>query len=243
MRKAHETYPFVVTPVREKVVLLHSALGDSRLWRRQVAALGDRFDLVAPDLPGFGGSPVPTEPFSYVDVVAAELPAALVGNSFGGVVALRTALARPGLVSRLVLVGSGLPAWDWTEELRDYFAAEEAAVEQGDLDAATEINLSFWVAPEHHDEVRPQQRRSLELQTAHEEPELLWPPETPLSSLDVPTLVVVGDRDKADFRAIAKHLAEEIPRAELAVVAGAGHLVGLDAPDELNALLLEFLSR
>jgi 3-oxoadipate enol-lactonase len=64
---------------------------------------------------------------------------------------------------------------------------------------------------------------------------------SPLSSLTVPTLVVVGDDDKADFRAIAQHLAEEIPDADLAVVAGAGHLVGLDQPEELNALLLEFL--
>jgi pimeloyl-ACP methyl ester carboxylesterase len=83
---------------------------------------------------------------------------------------------------------------------------------------------------------------SLELQTAHEEPELLWPDLGPLSSLAMPTLVVVGDRDKGDFLAIAKHLAEGIPDAELVVVTGAGHLVGLDAPDELNTLLLDFLS-
>lgn len=242
MRKAHDAHPFVVTASREKVVLLHSALGDSRLWRRQRAVLDGPFDVVAPDLPGWGDSPVPMEPFSYVEAVAAELPAALVGNSFGGVVALRTALAHPRRVSKLALVGSGFPAWDWTEEMRDYFAAEEAAFDAGDLDGATEINLSFWVAPEHHDEVRPQQRRSLELQTAHEEPELIWPEQAPLSSLDMPTLVVVGDRDKGDFQAIARHLAEEIPGAELAIVAGAGHLVGLDAPDELNTLLLEFLS-
>ena len=53
----------------------------------------------------------------------------------------------------------------------------------------------------------------------------VWPEvsaETRLAELDVPTLVVVGD-------------------ADLAVVPGAGHLVGVDEPEELNALLLEFL--
>jgi 3-oxoadipate enol-lactonase len=225
-----------------KVVLLHSALGDSRLWRRQVEALRPDFEVVTPDLPGWGRTPLPTEPFSFVDFVAAELPAALVGNSFGGAVALRTALAHQTWVEKLVLVGAGLPAWDWTEQMRDYFAAEEKAVEAGDLDAATEINLEFWVAPAHRDEVRPQQRRALELQTAHDEPEVLWPELAPLSSLQVPTLVIVGEDDKPDFLAIAEHLAEEIPDADLAVVAGAGHLVGLDQPEELNALLLEFLA-
>ena len=144
-------------------------------------------------------------------------------------------------MSKLVLVDAGLPAWDYTEEMRSYWAAEEAAIDAGDLDAATQINLDFWVAPDLHDEVRPQQRLALELQTEHEEPEVLWPELPPLSSLTVPTLVVVGELDKGDVRAIAQHLAEEIPDADLAVVPGAGHLVGLDQPEELNALLLEFL--
>jgi 3-oxoadipate enol-lactonase len=207
-----------------------------------VPALSERFDVVAPDLPGWGESPMPDEPFSLVDAVTGLLPGHLVGNSFGGAVALRTALAHQDLVKRLVLVGAGVPAWDWTEEMRDYFSAEEAAIRAGDLDAATEVNLEFWVAPEHWDEVRPQQRRALELQTAHEEPETIWPEFPALSSLRAPTLVIVGDNDKSDFRAIAQHLAEEIPDADLAVVAGAGHLVGLDQPEELNALLLEFLA-
>jgi pimeloyl-ACP methyl ester carboxylesterase len=184
---------------------------------------------------------MPDQPFSFVERVAENLPAALVGNSFGGAVALRTALVHPDLVPRLVLVASGLPAWDWTEEMRDYFAREEAAFLADDLDAATEVNLEFWVAPEHRDEVRPQQRHALELQTAHDEPETVWPELAPLATLELPVLVVVGEEDKADFRAIALHLAEEIPGAELVTVPGAGHLVGLDRPDVLNELLLDFL--
>ncbi len=185
---------------------------------------------------------MPTESFSPVEFVAPYLPAALVGNSFGGGIALRTALAYPDRVSRLVLIGSGVPGWEWSDELREHFAREEAAFETGDLDAATELNMAFWVAPEFRDEVRPQQRLASELQAVPDEPELLWPEPAPLSSLTMPVLVVVGDRDKSDFIAIAHHLAEEIDGAELAVVAGAGHLVGLERPDELNALLLDFLS-
>ena len=225
-----------------RVVLLHSALGDSRLWKRQVAALEREHHVVAPDLPGWGDNPMPSEPFSYVGFAAGFLPGVLVGNSFGGAIALRTALAHPDQVDRLVLVGAGLPAWDWTEEMRGYFDAEERAIEAGDLDDATDVNLDFWVKPEHRDEVRPQQRRALELQTAHEEPELLWPEMGPLSSLEMSALVVVGGDDHADFLAIARHLAEGIPNADLVVIPGAGHLVGIDQPEELNALLLEFMA-
>jgi len=225
-----------------RVILLHSALGDSRLWKRQVPALEREHHVLAPDLPGWGDNPMPAEPYSFVDFVAELLPGVLVGNSFGGAIALRTALAHPDRVERLVLVGSGLPAWDWTEEMRTHFAAEQEVFEAGDLDGAAELNMEFWVKPEHRDEVRPQQRRALDLQSAHEEPELLWPELLPLSSLELPTLVVVGADDHADFQAIAQHLAEQIQDAELVVVPGAGHLVGVDQPEELNALLLEFLS-
>ena len=225
-----------------RVVLLHSALGDSRLWKRQVAALEREHPVLAPDLPGWGANPLPTEPFSLVEFTAELLPGVLIGNSFGGTLALRTALAHAGEVERLVLVGAGLPAWDWTEEMRGYFEAEEQAIEGGDLEAATEVNMRFWVKPEHRDEVRPQQRRALELQTAHEEPELLWPEMGSLSKLEMPTLVIVGADDHADFHAIAEHLVSGIRNADLAIVPGAGHLVGIDQPEELNALLLEFLS-
>ena len=225
-----------------RVVLLHSAIGDSRQWSRQVVALRDRFDVVTPDLPGFGTEPMPTEPFSFVDRVAALLPASLVGNSMGGGIALRVALTHPDRVDRLVLVAAGLPDWDWSHEIRDYWDREAEAFDRGDLDAATEANLEFWIAPEHRDEVRPWQRRAMELQSAHEEPEVLWPDLPPLSSLSVPTLVVVGDRDVSDFRAIAEHVAATVAGAQLEVVAGAGHLVGIDRPDELNRLLLDFLA-
>jgi len=197
--------------------------------------------VAAPDLPGFGTEPEPTEPFSYVDRLADLLPAAVVGNSMGGGIALRLALTRPDLVDKLVLVAAGIPDWEWSQELRDYWARETEAFDRGDLDAATEINMEFWIAPEHRDELRPQQRRAMELQSEQEEPEIIWPELPPLETLSIPTLVVVGDRDKEDFQRIAEHVAARVPGARLEVIAGAGHVVGVDRPDELNRLLLEFL--
>ena len=226
----------------ERVVFLHSALGDSRLWRRQVELLRDRYDVVAPDLPGYGDEPMPAEPFSFVDRVAELLPAILVGNSFGGGVALRTALAHPDRVPKLVLVAAGVPDHEWSDELRQYWRREEELFEAGDLDGATQLNLDFWVAPEHHEFVRPQQQRAFELQSAHEEPELVWPEMPPLSTLAMPTLVVVGDRDKGDFRAIGERIVREAPNARLEIVRDAGHLVAVEQPEAFERLLLGFLA-
>ena len=224
-----------------RVVLLHSALGDSRLWRAQVEALEGRFEVVAPDLPGYGEEPFPEGPFSYVDRVADLLPAMLVGNSFGGAVALQTALAHPDRVERLVLVGSGFPGWSFGEEMQANWEQAQAAFDAGDLDAATDLSVDFWVAPPHRDFVRPQQLRAFEHEAARPDAEAVWPDMPPLSSLRMPTLVVIGEQDNADFHAIARHLVDEISGARLVEVAGAGHLVGVEQPERLNALLLEFL--
>jgi pimeloyl-ACP methyl ester carboxylesterase len=108
------------------VVLVHGLGNNSLVWRRVISGLARSHRVVAPDLPGFGhSSPVQTHQLldAYTDFVAelilhvgGGVPAAVVGNSTGGAVAMRLALTRPELVSRLVLVdpagvGQGVPSW------------------------------------------------------------------------------------------------------------------------------------
>src|SRR5438552_2005765 len=98
-----------------RVVLIHSGVSDSRQWDRQAALLRARgLEVVAPDLPGFGDAPVPDEPFSFVERIAPFLPACVVGNSFGGRVALETALTYPDDVERLVLVDATVRDHAWS---------------------------------------------------------------------------------------------------------------------------------
>ena len=108
------------------LLLLHG-FGDScATWSAVLPRLARHHRVIAPDLPGFGGSgPLPDGPMLDVLVGAvADLrealgiagPAAVIGNSMGGAVALRLALDRPDLVSRLVLVDAaglavGVPLW------------------------------------------------------------------------------------------------------------------------------------
>jgi pimeloyl-ACP methyl ester carboxylesterase len=214
------------------------------MWERQLDLLREHgFDVAAPDLPGFGSEPVPREPFSFVDRVAELLPASLVGNSFGGRIALETALAHPDGVPRLVLVDAGIRDHEFSEAVRRAWAAEEERLAAGDIDGAVEAVLEAWALPEVRDLVRPMQRRALNLQLEHEEPEVSWPGPRPLSELQAETLVLVGERDFDDFHEIGRRIVSEAPNARLEIVAGAGHLPSLEAPDDFDRLLLGFLGR
>jgi len=242
------------------VLLLHAGIADSRMWQPQIEVLeGAGHRVVAPDLRGFGEHRLEPAPFSYVRDAEAALdgPAAVVGCSLGGRVALELAVHRPDLVERLVLIAPGFPGWEWAEATRAGWAAEEAAYEAGDLEKAAEESVRLWVdvpnrSPADVDAdmraaVTAMVLRSYELQegaweAGADEEDVLDPPlGGRLGEVRCPTLVLVGDHDVADMQAIAAHVAGSIDGARLVTVPGASHLPSLERPDEVNALVVDFL--
>src|SRR5688572_6312440 len=109
------------------VLLLHAGIADSRMWGPQLEPLGRKHRVIAVDLPGYGNVALEPGRLSYVDYVAERLeaPAAVVCCSFGASIGLELAVARPELVERLVLIGTGLAGWDWSAGAQAGFAEEE----------------------------------------------------------------------------------------------------------------------
>jgi pimeloyl-ACP methyl ester carboxylesterase len=172
--------------------------------------------------------------------------AILVGASFGGRVVLDLAAARPERVAGVVLVDAGLPDHAWSAELQAFGAAEDEAIEAGDLDRATEVNVDFWVPSASEPvraAIREQQRNAFALQIGTEDEEVLLTEDLPshLASVTVPALVLVGESDYADFHAIADRLATTLPNAERATIPDAGHLPSLEQPEAFDAAVLPFL--
>jgi len=243
------------------VLLLHAGIADSRMWEPQVAPLEAAGHRVhTPDLRGFGRRPAATEPFSHARDAEALLdgPTAVVGCSLGGRVALELALLQPGLVERLVLIAPGLSGWEWSEETRRGWAEEEDAYERGELEDAAEASVRMWVdgprrSPDRVDPGLRQLAHNMILRSyvldqetlggaADEMPALDPPIHERLGEIACPTLVLVGDEDVDDLRAIAAHVAAAVPGARLVEIPGTAHLPSLERPDLVNPLLLEFLS-
>lgn len=239
------------------VVLLHAGVADRTMWRVQLeplAAAGYR--AIAPDLPGFGEAHVPPGPQAPWNDVLETMEAlgveraALVGNSFGGAVALRVAVVAPLAVSAVALISTPPPDLEPSPELQAAWDAEEAALERGDLDAAVEAVVDAWTLPDApaglRERVAEMQRRAFALQAeaagATEGPDPLEENPALLASLDAPALVAVGEREPfAEFRVGAERLARSLPRARFAVIEGAGHLAPLEAPAAFRELVLKFL--
>jgi 3-oxoadipate enol-lactonase len=245
------------------VVLVHAGICDSRMWDPQWDAFPAVHRTVRYDLRGFGRSPLPPQPYSHGRDLVALLErlgiqqATLVGASLGGRVALEVAVTHPEVVDALILADAALPGFAWSDELRAFWAEEDAALERGDLDTAVEVNLQMWVDgprrpaaaadPAERESVRRMQRRAFELQLPvweDAEEELLVPDlARRLAAVRPPTLVVVGEEDVSDFQQIATQLAREIPSAQLAVIPNAAHLPSLERPAAFNELVLRFLAR
>jgi 3-oxoadipate enol-lactonase len=244
------------------VVLLHEGIADSRMWEPQWRTWPAHHRVVRYDMRGFGQSPAPTGPFSHagdlVDLLEglALGPAAFVGVSMGGAVALDVTIGRPDLVSALVLVGSGLRGHEFSAESEAGWAEEDAALEREDLDAAVEVNLRMWVDGPHRspEDVDPDvrrrvgemQRRAFELWLSGDReatPEPLDPEwQTRLGEIRVPTLIAVGELDRPEMHEIADRLEAEIANSRRGVIEGTAHVPSMERPAEFDELVLGFLA-
>ena len=237
------------------VLLLHSGVCDRRMWRGQVDVLERSHRVIAPDLAGFGDTPLTPGPVSYADELAALLDhlgldqVAVVGSSFGGRVALELTDQHPDRVGTLVLLCGAYGGVDPTPTADAFEEEEERLLEAGDLDGAVALNVATWVGPDADDEarelVRVMQRQAFDIQIPADEwddPPSLVKVDPDLSAIKVPTYVVLGGQDMDHFQNIARHLAAEIPDAHLVELGWAGHLPALERPAETAALLTGFLA-
>ncbi|WP_354699532.1 Carboxylesterase YbfK [Paraconexibacter sp. AEG42_29] len=241
------------------VLLIHAGIADRRMWSDHTQALaqaGRR--VIAVDLPGYGDSPAPAsvdEPWEDVIAVLDGLGitrAAVVGVSFGGAVALRVAAAAPARVSALVVVSAPVDAVAPSPSLQAAWAAEEVALERGDVDAAVTAVVDAWTLPGApaalRERVAAMQRRAFAVQlTAPDTGEAPDPLDEELGALaaisGLPILFAVGEHDRSDFHDGAALLAAAVPGSRLAVIPGAGHLAPLEAPGAFRDLLLDVLGR
>ena len=239
-------------------LFIHAGIADSRMWGPQAAVLAEHFDMVRPDLRGYGDSELPPVPYSMRSDLMALIDALgigrfhLVGCSMGGSVAIDLTLENPGRVRNLILVGAGVGGANFGEADAALFAEGEAAYERGDFEALNKADIRLWVdGPRRAEGAAPAPVRDLVFDMngramrsnfdAAEHQRLDPPAKDRLGEIKAPTLVVVGDQDVPHINTAADFLTTNIAGARKVVIGDAAHLPNLEKPDEFNQLLLEFL--
>jgi 3-oxoadipate enol-lactonase len=240
------------------VLMLHGIGGGHLAFAPQVETLASSgYRAVAWDMPGYGNS-APIEPYTFKGLAQSCIAlietlncgdVVLLGHSMGGMVAQEVMARRPELVSKLVLCGTspsfGQPEGDWQ---REFIAQRTAPLDAGtSMAELAETLVPQMVGPGSLPEgvrlathcmsqVPPSTyRRALEALVTFDR-------RANLPQIRVPTLVVAGEHDRDAPPAMVKKMADSISGATFIEMPGIGHLQNLEAPDEFDGLLLNFLA-
>jgi 3-oxoadipate enol-lactonase len=234
--------------------LFHSLLSDRASFDAIVPELARSFRAIVPELPGFGGSravegglaAIADRMAEALTDAAAGAPAIVLGNGYGGFVALQMAIRHPAIASQLILADCGA-AFD--EPGRQAFRNMAKASREKGLAAITDVAMRRLFAPDFQAQhpVLMQDRREAFLRT---DPEVFRAACDALAGLDlrgelagvkVPVLVMVGEYDEATPPPMSHELAAGLPRAELKILAGCAHVPQLQAPHLFLDAVKDFL--
>ena len=241
----------------EALLLVHGFPHDHSLWDAQLAALGGHVRCLAPDLRGFGGSDAvgPWSMDQWADDLAALLDArgveraVVCGLSMGGYVAFALWRRHRGRVRALVLADTRAGADDEAARAK---RTEMAALARREGAAAVAEQLMPGMIGKTSRERAPgrvaQMRAMLERAPVEGivgalEAMIARPDSTAtLATIDVPTLVVVGEEDVLTPPAEARAMHERIAGSRLEVIGGAGHASAFERPSAFSHVLGEFLA-
>jgi pimeloyl-ACP methyl ester carboxylesterase len=253
-------------PNGRTVVLLHGMNFGGFYFGGPIDALRKAgFRVVVPDQIGFGRSSKPLIPYNFHDMALNTRTllktlgikeAAIVGHSMGGMLAARFSASYPDVTERTVLydpIGLTDVRWKqpWHSAQEAYQATMARTPDQAWQASLANIQRYFPDAwkPEYEQYVRILYAPTLSgdwprlamVRSIYQQITYLDPVVYDWAHIKAKTLVIGGERDGDNFPALAKHIANTVPNADLVLFPNVGHVPHLQIPDKFNAELLKFL--
>jgi pimeloyl-ACP methyl ester carboxylesterase len=247
------------------LVWVHGFSCGLRMWDPQVAAMADRYRVIAYDVRGHGASEAPDAPDRYSQAISVEdllgllrdlgIARAVVGGlSMGGNIALNFALAHPEMVDGLVVCDTGAGS-DNTAEWVAQCQAWADLIERQGIEAFADVITAHPLLARYAAQGPHALRHVRSLVTTHRARGLAHtlrgalarrPPiyalEAQLRRLAVPTLLIVGEFDEPCVK-VHRFMADTLPAAEHVLIRGVGHMTNLEEPATFNGLVERFLRR
>ena len=253
-------------PAAEPVLLIMGFTMNAGAWVAQIPALAERYRVIAFDNRGAGRTTQPEGPYTMTQMAADAAglldrvgiaAAHVIGASMGGMIAQELAIRYPARVSSLVLMCT-TPGGPHSAGYQQMMEAGAEVLEAGSLEALMtperlQESMLLAFTPEYLASPGPTfQQMAI---TTVQFPQTLVGMKGQLaavrdhdaydrlSRIAAPTLVMAGTEDTLVAVANSPILAERIPNAELRMFQGLRHGFNIEKPDEVNAVVLEFLAR
>ena len=237
-----------------RVVLLHPVALDLTCFDALAARLCQSFAVLRVDLRGHGGSPSSPDAPTLADyaedvhTTMADLdfaPAAVVGFSFGGMLAQVLALDHPEDVSALVISAC---ASTLTPEGRRILADRGALAERDGMSAVVDATIARWFSPSFRERGGDGPVRERLLETDPRRWAEAWRAMSAidtaprLAAVAVPTRCLAGEEDQSAPPDTLRAIASRISDSRLTVIPNAPHMLFIEDPQAVTAVLLDFLA-
>lgn len=236
------------------LVLVHGYLGGAAMWRRQLAALSADFDVIAPELPGYGDSHAALADAS-IDGYARQVLGLLdrigvqrfhlLGHSMGGMIVQQIAAMAPQRVTRLICYGTG-PQGVLPDRFETIDQSRTRLKTEGVARTARRIAATWFAGGEAAADFADCASLGEHVSTASALAGLAamenWDGRAALADMTQPTLIVWGDKDRSYGWQQPEALWKGIPGSNLAVMPGCGHNAHLENPALFNSIIRDFLT-
>jgi pimeloyl-ACP methyl ester carboxylesterase len=231
----------------------HGYLGSHELWRAQIDYFSEFFDVITPDLAGFGLSnqlqapesisECATNVFNLLDHLEVE-EFFLMGHSMGGMTVQQMALIQPRRVKKLICFGTG-PVGQLPNRFETLDESRSRILEMGAQKAAEKIAQSWFINGADH----PGYQTCLDISAEATDQAALacltawgnWNVLEELPNIEMPTLIVWGDHDRSYGWSQPQALWQGIKDSQLAVLPGCAHNAHMEKPSMFNLIVDDFL--
>lgn len=246
----------------QPILLLHCSGGDHRQWQGMEEYLGKQYRYIAPDLFGYGQSNQdqnwteknnPDLDLALALLEQCEIPAHVIGHSWGGNTAFLAALQRPEKVASLTLIEpvafyelNANPGTDLWLQVRSLRAEIKRCLAQGDAESAAEAFVRYWqsIATWHEMPPHRQNKMAQAMPKVMQEFAILDQPpssESAVANLLMPVHLIKGTDSPAISHHLTELLRQKLPHADYSTINDAGHLLPLTHKNAVFKVISEWI--
>jgi len=235
------------------LLLVHGYLGGAAQWQQEFDHLSRRFDVIAPDLPGYGDAAAASA-IDRIEGFALHLAGlmdelkidrfCLLGHSMGGMIAQEFAARFPDRIEKLILYGTG-PLGLMPDRFETLEMSRRRLAEDGVARTIRRIGSTWF---RHGDAAQGFQvvaetgaKASQRSAQAGLDAMSHWDGRAALCGLSMPSLVIWGDGDQSYRWSQVEALWRGLPDSQLAVIPGTAHAAHLEKPALFQAIVTDFL--